>query len=138
MDTNPLLAGLVLVGVCCDAKAADSLYIHIGSEHGHGTTTTVPRSSNPGLGYQWPSHWQIGGYINSIDRPSYYVAYVAPVGYGFSVVMGAATGYWRDVVPLLIPEYRLGPIALHYVPPFRVPEGRVQAAVSLSIVWSLD
>lgn len=82
--------------------------------------------TNSGLGYRSPEGWMVGGYRNSIGKPSLYAGREF-VGNLFNeggehrldggVMVGGVTGYGRPITPAVLPQLI-----------YRMPEGRSLAA----------
>jgi len=97
------------------------LGVHLGTFHTTGTYNNI----NTGV-YGRFNSWTVGGYHNSIRRPSYYLAYTwevptpnVPLMESFAVTAGAITGYESSlndsgVLPMLVPSaaFRINPKVL--------------------------
>lgn len=64
--------------------------------------------TNSGLGYRSPEGWMVGGYQNSLNRPSFYAgrefqADVIPNKLAAALMVGGVTGYGRPINPLALP-----------------------------------
>lgn len=89
---------------------------------------------NPGIYAKWDDGLVIGGYYNSLRKPSLYVGYSVALNASFDVVVGAITGYrggdklanggkypGYPIMPMLVPSFHF-PIGekiegrVHYVP----------------------
>lgn len=89
------------------------------------------REDNAGLGYASPDGLLAGAYINSLDKPSVYVAKefstdplkLGPVDLRAAITAGLVTGYNKSVMPLLMPGVTGtvdgNTLALGYVPAVR-------------------
>lgn len=117
-----------------------TLGIHVGSVHDHPRMDDGGRWNNANGGlYIRQNEWVVGGFYNSLYKPSLYVAYVYPLGEHFDVAVGAVTGYnWhsrsgRDypVVPLVSPS-------VHF-PLFDGVEGRVSVlpGIGKGSAWAM-
>jgi hypothetical protein len=86
-----LLFALVLCSLAFAASAQTVVGLHTVSIHApdHGEN-----NSNWGA-YVQHKRWVLGGYRNSIGRDTAYLGYVKPLGYGFDVMGGLASGYDR-------------------------------------------
>jgi len=74
--------------------AAGEVVVHTGSVH-FGPGTDGLNNFNPGLGYDFGSY-QVGGFYNSYELPSFYGAWKWNVTDRISFGVGAITGYTWD------------------------------------------
>jgi hypothetical protein len=78
---------------------------HIGADRQY-------NESNSGIGYKTPNGLLLGYYLNSLGKPSVYLAKemttdpmnVGPVAFRGGLLGGGVTGYGKPVMPLLMPE----------------------------------
>ncbi len=104
-----------------DVKA---IGIHLGSVHSTKADSdgTPWNNANPGFYVRAQNDWLIGGYYNSIRRPTVYVAKVFPIvqmgSINLDLTVGGATGYRYAVTPLVSPSVTIEgiPLRLHYLP----------------------
>ena len=118
------LVGVVAVLIAVPAFAEEKpfvLGVHLGTFHTTGTYNNI----NTGV-YGRFNSWTVGGYHNSIRRPSYYLAYTwevptpnVPLMESFAITAGAITGYESSlndsgVLPMLVPSaaFRINPKVL--------------------------
>lgn len=97
----------------CSAAAETTVGMHIGSQHIDADAKY--NNFNPGV-YVVHNGWTAGTYYNSIKKVSVYGGYTFeyPVGPGTAgLTVGAITGYWRSVNPLVAPSYAV-PIGKDY------------------------
>lgn len=96
----------------CKADPVYTLGMHIGSVHSTSRDVVSGKpwnNVNPGL-YLRRDNVVIGGYINSINKGSFYVAYVYPVTDWFDVTIGLVSGYngpgysAKPIMPMVIPS----------------------------------
>jgi len=105
----------LLLSVASVAHADELVFhtfsIHSKSEHEHRTRTLYVyddpslnytkvdvtmqsyNNNNFGLGYKFNNGWEVGGYHNSYNRPTFYLAKEWMITDSFGVVAGAGTGY---------------------------------------------
>lgn len=74
---------------------------HIGADRQY-------NEQNSGLGYRSPEGWMIGGYKNSLNRPSFYAGKefqtdIIPNKLAAALMVGGVTGYDRPINPLALP-----------------------------------
>lgn len=74
------------------AAMAVTVGLHIGSTHA--PAQDGQNNTNPGI-YLRADQAVVGAYKNSFSRTTYYAGYALPLGYGFEVMGGLATGYRR-------------------------------------------
>ncbi len=115
-----ILAVLHAMPAFADEKPFD-LGVHLGTFHTTGTYNNI----NTGV-YGRFNSWTVGGYHNSIRKPSYYVAYTweiptphVPLVESFAITAGGITGYESSlndsgVLPMLVPSaaFRITPKVL--------------------------
>ena len=106
-------------------------YISSGFLSKHLGTDKDYNENNTGIGYITPENILMGAYINSLKKPSAYVAkkfetdpyMMGPVAIRGGLLGGAVTGYNKSLLPLLMPEVSatLGDYqgALGLVPPVK-------------------
>ena len=139
------LIALALVVTCGAAAAVElpsSVGLHIGSHHftarEHGTWNDV----NPGVFARWDSGLVVGTLRNSERRQSVYIGHTWQTQRWNSIAadltVGAITGYWRPVSPLLAVGASLAvsdsfSIRMSLLPK-AAPKG--SAALHLSTEWS--
>lgn len=115
----------VLAALSAQVAFADEkplvLGVHLGTFHTTGTYNNI----NTGV-YGRFNSWTVGGYHNSIRRPSYYLAYTwevltprVPLVESIAITAGAITGYESSlnnsgVLPMLVPSaaFRINPKVL--------------------------
>ena len=97
--------------------AAGEVVVHTGSVH-FGPGTEGLNNFNPGLGYDF-GRYQVGGFYNSYELPSFYGAWKWPVTDRFTIGLGAISGYTWDrdaheitgksngVIPLVAVSFRV-------------------------------
>ena len=95
---------------------------------------------NSGLGYRSPEGWMIGGYKNSLNRPSFYAgkefqADIIPNKLAAALMVGGVTGYDRPINPLALPAlvYQMDQdraLAAAFVPPVK---GVTPATIALQM-----
>lgn len=103
-EDPPLLDGYLTTGF---------LSKHLGAKRDYNETNT-------GLGYATKGGLLLGGYENSFNRPSFYMAKewktdpyrIGPIGLQLGLLGGAVTGYRRPISPLLMPEV-IGSMGAH-------------------------
>lgn len=94
--------------VCCAI-----IGIHLATAH---IDATKPLNDyNPGIYVQTTNNIVVGTYYNSIKRQSTYVGYNYSIG-PIDVVVGGTTGYYKDVLPMVMPSTKLGPVRLTFLP----------------------
>lgn len=117
---------------CAFSAHAATVGVHLGSYHpGRPDLNPV----NPGLYYRSDAGWTVGGYYNSIRRPSFYAGRTFDWK-RFSVTVGGITGYQTSnpVELLLVPSVRLGGgFRLAYVPKFE----KSAQTFHLTYEWSM-
>lgn len=74
---------------------------HIGADRKYNET-------NSGLGYRSPEGWMVGGYQNSLNRPSFYAGKefqtdLIPNRLAAALMVGGVTGYDKPINPLALP-----------------------------------
>jgi hypothetical protein len=94
-----------------------SIGLHLGSVH-------LPQESqnnvNPGI-YMKDDALIAGYYRNSWKRDSFYAAYSYPLGAGFELMAGGATGYQKTADGRGFSRYKVTPlVGLTYAPPIKV------------------
>lgn len=108
-----LLALAVMAGGAC----ADTLGIHLGSQHSKPGFNDV----NPGLYYRADDGATVGAYHNSLRRTSVYAGYTlvgdTPIPeVSYSLGLGVITGYTKPVMPLVAPSLHYGPVRVTFIP----------------------
>lgn len=127
----------------CDQPCLREAVVHIASYHGDSAKQYNER--NPGLGLRfWKPgsavFWTVGGYLNSLDRPTLYAGAgigqdVGPVS--FRIIAAGFTGYMMPVAPGVVPELglRFGDvgIAVNYLPRIRFNGHELPEVAALSL-----
>jgi hypothetical protein len=109
------ILSLIISTSAMDRAHAETYGLHLASYHtAHGNNNV-----NPGLYVRTDGDLsvQAGAYHNSLRRATVYGMANASLG-AVTVSLGAATGYRRDVVPMVALSYRVGHWRLAYVPKF--------------------
>lgn len=88
---------LVILPGCAHAETVYGL--HVGSQH---FPAREFNNSNPGL-YVRAADWQVGMYHNSYRDTTAYVARAWPLGNGFELMLGGATGYRKAGAGVVAP-----------------------------------
>lgn len=81
---------------------------------------------NPGV-YVQCDNVAAGFYRNSIDRTSAFAGYEFRHG-RYGVLVGAVTGYYEPVLPLVLPSVRFGSVRLSAIPPLPGVDAAVHVA----------
>lgn len=87
--------------------------MHIGTNHG-----PVPHrlhDFNPGL-YVRCDQNVIGGFHNSLGKPSLYAVHLVPIAHGVELSIGGITGYQKRVAPLVALQFRTGKTRVAFIP----------------------
>lgn len=131
------LTGLFLA---TSPACADTLILHLGSKH---FPSRDYNNFNPGLAYRTDSGWTLGAYRNSIRRTSVYAGRQFDWGLTpdlqASVTVGAVSGYYRSLRPLVVPSLglRVSPdlrFRLAFLP--RVEKGGA-SVIHAALEWEL-
>lgn len=118
--TAVIAAAVFLLSEKANAQKVDhSFGVHIASVHSNCCMESGRHWNNSNAGvYLRSDRWVVGGFYNSLYKPSMYVAYVYPLTSYLDLTTGLVGGYNRyPVVPLLSPSF-------HW-PLFQGVEGRL-------------
>ena len=99
----PIIAALAATFMACSAHA-QVIGVHLVSHHF--PARAEQNNVNPGAYVKWANGVVLGGYRNTLSRPSFYLGYV--FGHGpFELTVGAITGYQkrRVAMPCSRPGY---------------------------------
>lgn len=132
--TAAIAAAVFLLSDKANAELrVDHIGLHVASVHSNCCMEDGRKWNNYNGGFYLRSdRWVVGGFYNSLYKPSMYLAYTYPLGEHFDVSVGAVTGYNRyPVIPLLSPSF-------HW-PLFKGVEGRlsVMPGVGRGSAWAL-
>jgi len=96
--------------------------------------------NNAGMGYRSPEGWMVGGYQNSLNRPSFYAGRefqtdIIPNKLAAALMVGGVTGYDKPINPLALPAlvYKMDQdrsLAGTFVPPIK---GVTPATIALQL-----
>lgn len=74
---------------------------------------------NPGVYVQTTNNIVVGTYYNSLNKQSTYAGYVYKTPH-IDFVVGGVTGYSTDILPMILPTAKLGPVRLMFLPKISV------------------
>ena len=103
---------------------AHTVGVHLGSVHStkYQNNGETWNNTNPGVYVRTDTNWVVGGYYNSMRKPTIYAGKVWPIyqagNLKLDLTTGLATGYRFAVVPLVSPSVKFDglPFRLHYIP----------------------
>lgn len=144
-----ILAAGLLAGGPAAAAEVEAVGLHIGSWHSNPSACASVglarcNNANPGAFVQLRDGWLVGGYFNSVNRPTVYAGRRWQLAQGeragLDAVLLVATGYPAAPVvpvPALVGRWRVArraEIAVSAIP----PAGRVSATAvfSLAVIFS--
>ena len=154
----PIIAAIAAACVACSAHAQ---VIGVNLVSRHFPARSYQNNFNPGAYVKWDNGIVLGGYRNTLWRPSFYAGYVLESG-PFALTIGAVTGYQRRttavpctragytgctewhgysngyLTPMFSPSVRLPSIAgvtprLSYIPGFGVSPSVVHLSLEFSL-----
>ena len=76
---------------------------------------------NPGV-YAKCDSYVAGTYYNSIRRQTVYAGYVYSIG-PVDITFGAATGYYKPVIPLVVPSIKIEGVRFNLIIPSKMTAG---------------